>query len=279
MKLHCLKPVEVFLKKNDEKTISYNPCQVVSSQLVPCGICYPCKKEKRRQWALRLQCESLMHENQCFITLTYENAPESVSKRDCQLFLKRLRKSLKKKISYYLTAEYGSNTNRAHYHAIIFGHNFRDHLTYKVTSDLYSHPTLESAWGLGHCSIGQVTPASINYVASYSQKKLDRKQSEKFYNNLGEIRTPEFSLMSKRPAIGLSFYQKYQSTLEKHGTIIINGTPVAVPNYFNRISDKFFTDQIIFDPTIDTEPLEVLISKSQKISLAELRAIKQKELL
>ncbi|MCE3047900.1 hypothetical protein LW137_00305 [Helicobacter sp. faydin-H23] len=61
-----------------------------------------------------------------FVTLTYSNeflpSPPSVSKRELQLFLKRLRKALgDKKIRYYACGEYGDTFLRPHYHLIIFG--------------------------------------------------------------------------------------------------------------------------------------------------------------
>lgn len=46
------------------------------------------------------------------------------SKRDAQLFLKRVRKNLSKysdeKIRYYIVSEYGPKTFRAHYHVLFF---------------------------------------------------------------------------------------------------------------------------------------------------------------
>ena len=70
--------------------------------------------------------EVMEHEASCFITLTYndENLPNPpvVSKREAQLFIKRLRKLLYPKLfRYYIVGEYGDKSNRPHYHALLFG--------------------------------------------------------------------------------------------------------------------------------------------------------------
>ena len=59
-----------------------------------------------------------MHESSQFITLTYapENYPKngSVSPREMQLFLKRLRRLVEPvQLRYYLVGEYGDHTQRA----------------------------------------------------------------------------------------------------------------------------------------------------------------------
>lgn len=280
MKLQCLRPLRIFESTDGSKSTRYTPKTTVSEQTAPCGYCFPCLKEKRRQWSIRLSLESLMHEHQCFITLTYKNAPLSLNKKHCQDFLKRLRKHLKSKITYFLVGEYGSSSGRAHYHLILFGHDFKSG-SHPVSDKLYSHPLLEKTWSHGHVSIGSVTPASINYVASYTQKKLTKIQNDRFFDKInGEIREREFNLMSKSPAIGRTYYNKYKYILDNDPSVVIDGKKMFVPNYFNRISDKQFTDAIQFNTNIiDNDDLETKIQKSLKLSRAELRSIKQKEIL
>ena len=95
---------------------------------VPCGKCLACSSNYRRDWVARMLLESQAHSDSVFITLTYsdENLPDrgSLVKRDLQLFLKRLRRRLDRlnrdKIRYFACGEYGDNTNRPHYHAIIW---------------------------------------------------------------------------------------------------------------------------------------------------------------
>lgn len=113
--------------------------QIDMPMKIPCGNCIGCRLERSRQWAIRCLHESSLYDDNCFITLTYneENLPygESLNKRDFQLFMKKLRKAIApKKIRFFACGEYGTNqdlTNldtlgRPHFHAIIFNHDFAD---------------------------------------------------------------------------------------------------------------------------------------------------------
>ena len=98
--------------------------------LLPCGHCYTCCCNYSRMWSSRIMLESKAHQNNCFITLTYSDifCPSKPSKRDFQLFIKRLRKELDISIRYFACGEVGEGKGsrgekggNPHYHAIIFG--------------------------------------------------------------------------------------------------------------------------------------------------------------
>lgn len=128
-----------------------------------CGMCIACRLEYSRQWAVRMWHESQCHDQNCFLTLTYndQHLPEdkSVKKDDMIAFMKKLRNKLTtgcvprfdkamrityerdkekknygdvqtkkvfKKIRFFGCAEYGEEKGRPHYHYIIFGHDFQD---------------------------------------------------------------------------------------------------------------------------------------------------------
>ena len=63
---------------------------------LPCGKCLACKLSKAREWAVRCVLEASMYEENCFVTLTYddEHLPTDhlVSRKAIQDFIKRLRK-------------------------------------------------------------------------------------------------------------------------------------------------------------------------------------------
>lgn len=187
----------------------------------PCGQCLACRINKRRQWTLRLLLEYLEHDKAAFVTLTYapENLPFSerslesgqgvLCKRDVQLFLKRLRKHFSGRlIRYYLAGEYGpNNTHRPHYHLILFGVSAEE-----LDSDWFyfagkSGPLrqnyirdtlLYQLWNrFGTVHVGEVTSDSISYTAGYVTSKIVKKDDP-------DGRTPEFSLMSRMPGLGLS---------------------------------------------------------------------------
>ena len=142
----------------------YDP-KLINGYLVPCGRCYACKLKKSNDWSIRLRQEYLNNNGKAlFVTLTYDdsclnfsdNGLYSVlSKRDVQLFHKRLRHKVAK-LNYFLVAEYGPTTFRPHYHAIYFG----------LDMSLYDY--ILSCWQKGFCTCSLVTDGRIAYVAKYS---------------------------------------------------------------------------------------------------------------
>ena len=118
--MQCLTPFPV---RNKHKDI--NDQNLVIN--VPCGKCIPCRKRRASHWSFRIMEESKISSSACFLTLTYEEAPytqngfPTLVKKDYQNFLKRLRKlAPNKKLKYFACGEYGTQTQRPHYHAIIF---------------------------------------------------------------------------------------------------------------------------------------------------------------
>ena len=69
---------------------------------VPCGKCIGCKADHALAWSIRCYQESTLHDQNSFITLTYndENLPEKLNKEHLRKFIKDLR-SLGFKIRYY----------------------------------------------------------------------------------------------------------------------------------------------------------------------------------
>ena len=197
---------------------------------VPCSRCLPCRVNRARMWSVRIMHEVKLWPENSFVTLTYndENLPKnnSLCKQDCQKFIKRLRKNLyPAKIKYYLGAEYGDIGNRPHYHLIIFG------------LGASSQKLLNRTWGKGYVNIGNVTHDSARYVASYTLKKLYGPEGEAYYHNKGIL--PEFSLMSKQPAIGLDFCLKYSEFLKQENSCNVKGVKVALPRYY---VEKLYND-------------------------------------
>lgn len=134
--------------------------------------------------------ESFLHPAVWMITLTYapEFVPsEGVSRREFQLFLKRLRKFLgDDRLRYFGVGEYGDKTFRPHYHAILYG------------SDRADMPqAVEACWGKGFVVVKRCSCGAFAYVAQYCTKKMTHADDPRL-----EGRNPEFALMSRRPGIG-----------------------------------------------------------------------------
>lgn len=94
-----------------------------------------------------------------FITLTFSPetvpSPAEFTLRPLQLFMKRLRKT-GALIRHFSIGEFGSLTNRPHYHSLVYG---------------WAPPTTGRIsvreWPAGHVFAGSVTPASVRYVMGY----------------------------------------------------------------------------------------------------------------
>lgn len=187
--------------------------------------------------------EAQMHEANCFITLTYDDKHVSTSLdyKDFQTFMKRLRKA-HGKVRFFMSGEYGSEFNRPHFHACLFGLDFaEDRVFLKETSAggrIFRSPRLEALWPHGFSSIGDVTYESAAYIARYVIKKVSGDPKEKHYESFdiytGEIttRTPEFGHMSLKPGIGLAWLRKYWRDILGVGSLVVDGRRVKVPRYY-----------------------------------------------
>lgn len=161
-----------------------------------------CLATKRAEWVIRLKAELQACKFALFVTLTYSDDTIPIgeyideetgevlnklepSKRDCQLFLKRLRKRIgDRKFRYFLISEYGDKTHRPHYHGIFF---FRD-----IKEDNFLYDSIHDAWGNGFVKFGEVTDASIAYCTKYVLKLTSLPLGIK----------DTFTLMSRHPALG-----------------------------------------------------------------------------
>lgn len=215
---------------------------------VPCGQCIGCRLERSRQWAVRCLHESQLHENNCFITLTYNssNLPSdgSLNKRDITCFLKRLRKRFGPKIRFFQCGEYGSLFSRPHHHAILFNFDFPDKVLWSTNhgTALYRSAILEELWPFGFCTVGNVTFESAAYVARYITKKITGKNAADHY---GE-RLPEFITMSRRPGIARDWFEKYcDDVYPKDEVVVRHGLICKPPRYYDKIFDLTNADLLI----------------------------------
>lgn len=186
----------------------------------PCGQCFDCRLQMQKKWVSRLFLESMQHDDMCWVTLTYEKDPKNLDKKECQKFIKRLRKHFPaKSVRYFLVGEYGEkSTKRPHYHVILFGIPEED------------SPTIKKCWKHGFIKVGNVTPASIKYTTKYAMKNLTQKDDPML-----EGRKPEFKLASS--GIGLKTLEEYGEKLGPYKDMM------GVVNYLNDGKRKLFLDR------------------------------------
>lgn len=249
----------------------------VESIEIACGQCVGCRLERSRRWAVRCMHEASLHDQNCFVTLTYRDAPESLDYRDFQLFMKRLRKQFSgMKVRFYMCGEYGEQFSRAHFHACLFGIDFSDKVLFKGSKEvsIYRSSILERLWPHGFCSVGDVTFESAAYVARYVMKKVTGDCADRHYSYVdmetGEVRqrTPEFNHMSLKPGIGADWLRKFSSDVYPHGKVVVNGVETQPPRYYDKIFEKM--DGLKFDDMIYERYLEG-VAHSQDSTEARLK--------
>lgn len=242
---------------------------------VPCGKCIGCRIDSSRQWADRCMLEASYHASNYFVTLTYDdlhvpthwytsdiNTGEampslSLERRDCQLFLKRLRKRTGQKIRFFGCGEYGSNTFRPHYHLILFGLELNDLVPSgrsRLGFQYYESDTINKAWSiyhtpdpdhpsgwfepLGYASVGACTWETCAYTARYVTKKLNGALGTFYRDHNIE---PEFSQMSRRPGIGRDYYDEHRDELYQKKYINLStedgGRKIKPPKYYDYLYD------------------------------------------
>lgn len=265
----CYTPLQGFRSKtvtdNGKRKIVFNldegyPDLPVT---IPCGQCIGCRLEHSRQWAMRCLHEAQLYENNCFITLTYdqEHLPGDLSldKSHFQKFMKRLRKKYPgEKIRYYHCGEYGEENKRPHYHACLFNHDFQDKQQWTVRNGtkLYVSEELMNLWPYGFSTIGDVTFDSAAYVARYITKKITGKALEEtnsqglkpyelYDSNTGEITKiqSEYTTMSRRPGIGKDWYEKYKDDVYPSDFLVINGKRMRPPKYYDGLLEQEHEEQ------------------------------------
>ncbi len=255
MRTDCCKP-------NGKRAIVFSePPRKGTWELVflPCGQCIGCRLKRSRDWAIRCVHEMKMHNQNCYLTLTYDDnhvpwsnvtGEQTLFQKHLTDFLKRLRYYLKDvKIRYFACGEYGDETFRPHYHVIIFGWRPDDIVFYKPSKDgfyYYFSEFLDSVWTHGRVIVADATYETCAYVARYVTKKLNGDAGKEKYEGI----QPEFVTMSRRPGIGLEWFKKFYKDIYPYDEVIVNGRSHSAPRYY----DEKFSE-------IDANVLDAIKSK------------------
>lgn len=207
----CLNPINAELQEFGKPKFTHE-----GALKLPCGKCTECKSQRAVQWAIRARHEIALHDENCFLTLTYEdkNLPSHLIVKDpFQRFMKRLRKHVKKPLRYMVSHEYGSQHFRPHHHAIIFGWNPKEQYEPRTTGSgekIFRSKELEKLWTNGFSSVGTANERTAYYIASYALKGA--KHEILLPNGEYAIVNDQFDC-SRRPAIGLNYFINNQEYL------------------------------------------------------------------
>lgn len=241
--MNCTNPIHLTPKNSSLKR----------DMIVPCGKCIACRIAKKREWSMRLKHELQYYDKNCFVTLTYtdKNLPEnnSLKKEHLQKFVKRLRKNLnKQKIKYFACGEYGNPPQRLqngkisigyrpHYHILIYGLGIEKEEK-KIIIDSWKYADWKELLESGKKPIGNVTDASIKYVAGYINKKYSGELAHTEYEVTG--RENVFRIGSN--GLGKRFAEEHAKQIIENGYITVFGVKQSIPRYYCNVLgiDKFY---------------------------------------
>jgi hypothetical protein len=204
---------------------------------VGCGKCIECRKQKAREWQVRLQEDIRINKNAKFVTLTFSdeelnklenevkgltgyNRDNEVCRIAVRRYTERWRKKYKKTIRHWLVTELGStNTERVHLHGLVWHKNTKD---------------IAKIWKYGGVYIGEyVNEKTINYIVKYLNKvdKHHKEYTSKMFVSQGIGRE-----YLNRPDSEKNKYKKGE-TNETYKTR--QGTKLALPVYYrNKIYNE-----------------------------------------
>lgn len=219
-----------------------NPVNLGDGVYVPCGSCLPCRVDKRRTWASRMELEALVHPHVSMVTLTYddEKIPPngSLRRKDLTDWLKRIRKAVEPlRLRYFACGEYGGQTWRPHYHCILYGYQSCERSLFAVNrvyrpGECCAHCNLVfQTWGHGLVTNQPVSSKSFRYVAGYVTKKMGSKT-----HPLLNGREPEFPAMSLKPGIGVPALPLIKKAMEDGFRLWDQSEDV--PSYLHKGKEK-----------------------------------------
>lgn len=136
------------------------------NMLTPCRKCIQCRVASRQPWELRLRNELARHGYiGSFVTMTYSDDKYDISRGLNYQHLKTYWNDLRRAgydFTYYCVGEYGSETARCHYHALLFG------------IDPSERKNLFEIWGKCYYprfTATQITSGRIRYTLKYMDKE------------------------------------------------------------------------------------------------------------
>lgn len=218
-----------------------------------CGKCIHCRKKKAFELACRCVLHASMYEDNCFLTLTYDENKKGYHNgfkySDIQKFKKRLRSYCKrntgKRIEVFNVHEYGRNRKK-HWHLVIFNWSPRDRTLFTQRNSIpyYSSDVITKLWRYGFHCVGDVTEASAMYQSQYMEKDFRNRNetSEKYKSH------------SKHSGIGKPYFYANYSQILKLGYIPFGGKKMPLPRYFEKIAKRHhahYYEPGLFYPTRD----------------------------
>lgn len=189
------------------------PNKLPDGSVVVCRKCEQCLRNKINDWVGRNIAESKVSTKTVAVTLTYgrNEANEKIHERtvaltysDVQKYIKLLRRH-GYDVRYFVTGEYGSLNGRAHWHGIL---HFKGMVPDLVNRQNFMHEEENTkfwphGWSFWDYNMGY---GSARYVCKYILK-----------NQADEVAQNEQPRMSKKPPIGMAYFEQLAEQYVKQG--------------------------------------------------------------
>lgn len=213
---------------------------------VGCGNCMECRKQKARQWQVRLQEDIRVNKNGKFITLTFnEESIEEIRKSiegiegydlDNEIatvalrrFLERWRKKYKKSLRHWMVTELGqTRTERIHMHGIMWTDEVEE------ISRIWKYGYITN--GSEKWNNGKMIWAGENYVNEQTVNYII-----KYVNKADETHKEYKSKVLTSPGIGKNYMDRHDSRNNKYNEMGSNetyktrtGTKLNLPTYYRN---------------------------------------------
>ena len=215
--------------------------------------------------------------------------------------MKKLRKKYGDQIRYFHCGEYGEQNGRPHYHALIFGHDFRisteDNKVEKFGKKypIYTSSELNKLWPYGHTTVGELNFTTASYTARYVTKKIKTPHPHSIISYTPDgVRKVEdvYCTMSrgnhksKQNGIGEQYYIDNKHQIYGNDFITNdNKVKMKPPRYFDKLyerdhPDKFEAVKKARKETIDVVGYSIKDPKYKRLrDIEEVKLLKLKEQL
>lgn len=205
---------------------------------VGCGKCMECRKQKAREWQVRLHEEIRDSEKGIFVTLTFSDESiielgtgeplngydldNEIARKGVRRFLERWRKKYGKSVRHWLVTELGQNeTERIHLHGLIWTDK--------------GNEMIEHHWKYGYCHFGSyVNGETVNYIVKYINKADEKHKEYK-------------SRIFTSSGIGAGYLDRWDSSRNKYKGkktneeyVTRSGKRLALPIYYRN---KLYSDE------------------------------------
>lgn len=213
---------------------NYNPPKCTDQRKLwiwaKCGRCIECRKERKREWVLRLEQEYKHDPNAIFVTLTLNDDsihdlgkhknPNDICTLAMRRFLERIRKEKGKSVKHWAVTELGEEKGRIHLHGLFW----------------CEKSLIEKHWKYGYVYIGTyVGLKTIRYITKYM---LKQNNNDKYFigkvlcsKGIGQIYCSTWNNQKRH---------KFRGSNTQTQVVLENGAKIPLPVYWKR---KLFTDE------------------------------------